>query len=117
VRRYFGEARQLRGNDMTAESATYTFTHRAVIDKAPTASGVYSIFSSQRWVYVDESDDIQKSLLAHLNDPTFCPNEFSPLSFSFQETSPAERRATLDAWLAARDPACTFRNEPSGSDD
>ena len=51
-------------------SATYMFTHRAVLEKAPKASGVYSIFTAKRWVYVGESDDIQRSLFNRLNGPT-----------------------------------------------
>ena len=43
------------------------FTHRAVLEKAPKASGVYSIFNAKRWVYAGESDDIQRSLFNRLN--------------------------------------------------
>ena len=93
---------------MTAESSDYAFTHRAVIDKAPKASGVYCIFTSKRWVYVGESDDIQQSLFSHLNEPSLCLQRFSALSFSFELTSPAERRAIVNALSAARNPACTF---------
>jgi hypothetical protein len=96
---------------MTAESAVYVFTHRAVFDKAPKASGVYSIFTSKRWVHVGETDDIQRSLFNHLNEPGSCLQRFSPLSFSFELTSPAERRTTLDVLIAARKSACL--NVPS----
>jgi hypothetical protein len=99
---------------MTAESAVYTFSHRAVIDKAPKASGVYCIFTSKRWVYVEESDDIQQSLFTHLNEPSACLHRFSPLSFSFQLTSPAVRRARLDALVAARPPACHVQDVSVG---
>ena len=91
---------------MAVESAVYVFTHRAVLDKAPKASGVYSIFSSKRWIYIGESDDIQQSLFDHLNEPGSCLRQFSPLSFSFELTSPPERRARLDALVAARKSAC-----------
>ena len=73
---------------MAAESAVYVFTPRAVFDKAPKASGVYSIFTSKRWVYVGESDDIQQSLFNHLNEPGSCLQRFSPLSFSFELKAP-----------------------------
>jgi hypothetical protein len=79
----------------------YVFTPRAEFDKAPKASDAYSIFTSKRWVYVGESDDIQQSLFNHLNQPGSCLRRFSPLSFSFELKAPAERRATLDAWIAA----------------
>ena len=41
---------------------TYMFTFEAVREKAPNASGVYSIDTPERWVYVGESDDVKQSL-------------------------------------------------------
>ena len=79
------------------KSTTYVFSHRAVLEKAPKASGVYSIFNSKRWVHVGESDDIQQSLFRLLNEPTPCLQRFSPLSFSFAPATPAERAAQLEA--------------------
>ena len=93
---------------MAAKSATYVFTHRAVLERAPKASGVYSIFNSKRWVHVGESDDIQQSLFSLLNEPNPCLQRFSSLSFSFAPSPPAERAAQLEAMVAARNPACTF---------
>jgi len=67
----------------------YVFGFRAVQDKAPSASGVYAIFTSRRWLYVGETDDIRQSLFQRLNDPDAgWPAEDRPLSFSF-ETAPA----------------------------
>lgn len=93
---------------MAAKSATYVFTHRAVLERAPKASGVYSIFNSKRWVHVGESDDIQQSLFRLLNEPNPCLHRFSSLSFSFAPSSPAERAAQMETMVAARNPACTF---------
>jgi excinuclease UvrABC nuclease subunit len=94
---------------MGTESAVYAFTHRAVIDKAPNAPGVYSIFTSKRWVYVGESDDIRQSLFTHLNEPSRCLQRFDPLSFSFEVMPVNERRAALGTLLAARTPACALK--------
>jgi hypothetical protein len=90
-------------------SATYMFTHRAVLEKAPKASGVYSIFTAKRWVYAGENDDIQRSLFNRLNRPTACLQRYSPLSFSFAVALPSDRKAQLDAMIAARSPACTAK--------
>jgi hypothetical protein len=87
----------------------YPFTHRAVIEKAPKAPGVYAIFTSKRWVHVGETDDIQQNLFAHLNEPSVCLRRFAPLSFSFESISAADRSAVLRALIAARNPACTLR--------
>ena len=88
--------------------STYVFSHRAVLENAPKASGVYSIFNSKRWVHVGESDDIQQSLFNLLNEPNPCLQRFSPLSFSFAPAPPAERAARLKTMVAARHPACTL---------
>ena len=90
-----------------AEGDDYVFTHRAVMDEAPRASGVYCIFSAKRWVYIGDSDDIQHSLFMHLNEPSGCLQRFSPLSFSFELISSSERPSRLRALTAARNPACT----------
>src|SRR5687768_11165786 len=89
------------------ESAIYTFTHRAVTDNAPKASGVYCIFTAKRWVHLGESDDVRQSLFDHLNDPAVCLQESEPLSFSFALLPAAERSAALAELMAARPPACT----------
>ena len=67
---------------------TYAFGFRAVQDKAPNAAGVYGIFTSRRWLYVGESDDIRNSLFQRLNDPDAgWSAEHGPLSFSFEAAS------------------------------
>jgi hypothetical protein len=67
---------------------TYAFGFRAVQDKAPNAAGVYGIFTSRRWLYVGESDDIRKSLFDRLNGPDAgWSAEHRPLSFSFEAAS------------------------------
>jgi hypothetical protein len=91
---------------MATNSATYVFTHRAVAENAPKASGVYVIFNSKRWVHVGESDDIQESLYRLLNEPNPCIQRFSPLSFSFAPLPAADRGAQLELMVAARNPAC-----------
>lgn len=85
---------------------TYAFTYQGVQEKAPRASGVYTIYTFQRWVYVGESDDIQQSLFRHLNEPSACMDRFGPLSFSFELASAAERVFRQQALVAELDPAC-----------
>lgn len=86
-------------------SETFMFGY-AGAGRAPTASGVYTIFSGRRWVYIGESDDIRQSLYRHLNESIPCMNEFGPVSFSF-ELAPADRRVALAQSLVARlKPAC-----------
>jgi len=64
------------------------FGYRAVQDKVPDASGLYTIYTARRWVYVGQSDDIRQSLFQHLNQPTaciHCPAGASALTLDFKE--------------------------------
>ena len=81
---------------------TYALGFRAVQDRAPDASGVYAIFTSQRWVHIGETDDIRRSLLDHLNNAD--ANGLATcgaLSFSF-EVVPAAGRVTRRCALIAQ---------------
>jgi len=85
---------------------TFAFTYQGVQEKAPKASGIYTIYTAKRWVYVGESEDIQQSLFQHLNEPSACIGEFVPLSFSFETAPAAERVSRQQALVAELEPAC-----------
>ena len=87
-----------------AGDESYAFTY-AGVHEAPNASGVYTIYSPRRWVYVGESDDIRQSLFRLLNDSTGWTNRFGPLSFSFDRLPPSERAACQHALVEALNPA------------
>jgi hypothetical protein len=87
-------------------SDTFMFGYRAVADRAPNMSGVYTIHTSRRWLYVGESDDIKQSLFAHLNAPSGCLEGRGPLSFSFEASAPEHRVDRQRALVAALSPAC-----------
>jgi len=74
---------------------TYVLGFRAVQDKAPSAAGLYGVFTSSRWLYVGESDNIRQSLFQCLNNPGACwtTTEHRPLSFAF-EMAPTVAAAT-----------------------
>ena len=85
---------------------TFTFGYRAIGDKVPTASGVYTIFTSRRWLYVGESDDMKQSLYGHLNALSSCLARRGSLSFSFEVIPPEQRVNRQRALIAALVPAC-----------
>ena len=85
---------------------TYTLGYGGVGQKAPEASGVYTIFSAARWVYVGESDDIRQSLFRHLNESAPCMARFGPLSFSFELIPAGERVARCRTVATELKPAC-----------
>lgn len=67
-------------------------------------SGVYTIFTSQRWVHVGESDNVKESLFRHLNEPSASIARLGPLSFSFEVMPAAERVGRQQALVAALAP-------------
>lgn len=85
---------------------TFAFGYRAIDDKVPTASGVYTIFTSRRWLYVGESDDMKQSLFGHLNAPSKCLARRGSLSFSFEVIAPEQRVDRQRLLIAALAPAC-----------
>jgi hypothetical protein len=87
---------------------TYAFAYLAVQAKAPSESGVYTIYTSQQWVYVGESADIRQSLFRHLNEPDACIARRGPLSFSFEMVPATERVSRQQALVTALAPACTL---------
>jgi len=85
---------------------SYAFGYRAVSEQAPSASGVYTIYTSQLWLYVGESDDIRQSLFHHLNEPGGCLARRGPLSFSFERVPAAQRPARHRALVSLLGPEC-----------
>jgi hypothetical protein len=95
-------------------SATYAFAYQAVQEKAPSASGVYTIYTSQRWLYVGESDDVQRSLFGHLNEPGPCLEQWGPLSFSFEVIPAPDRVARQQTLITTLAPACNLAASSKG---
>jgi hypothetical protein len=85
---------------------TYVFSYRAVLEKAPRASGVYLLHNARRWVYVGETGDIRESLFALLNGTLACVHREGPLLFSFETLPDARRRARQRALIAELKPVC-----------
>jgi hypothetical protein len=92
--------------DMENQEETYPFTFEAVREKAPSASGVYRIYTAHRWVYVGESDDIRQSLFRHLNEPGAPMHRYAPLSFSFELATAATRKGRREVLIEELEPAC-----------
>ena len=92
---------------MSYESGgTYTLGYGGVGQKAPEASGIYTIYSAARWIYVGEDDNIRQSLFRHLNDAARCMARFGPLSFSFELIPADERMARWRTLVTELKPAC-----------
>jgi hypothetical protein len=66
----------------------HAFTPMSVRKNAPALSGVYGLASAQEWIFVGESDDIQKKLLQHLEESGTFLKVRKPTGFTFELCSP-----------------------------
>src|SRR5664279_5132542 len=78
---------------------SFPLTRISVRAHAPNCSGVYGIFNQSQWIYVGESSDIQRRLLAHIEDTEASLKRFSPTGFSFELQPEASREARRDALI------------------
>ncbi|HSB68299.1 MAG TPA: hypothetical protein VLT62_03045 [Candidatus Methylomirabilis sp.] len=86
-----------------------------VLEKSPGRSGVYALFSGERWVYIGSSDNIQVHLLNHLNGPDPCVLQNDVTSFAY-EAIPAESRLVRQQDLIREfKPVCNGREESAAS--
>jgi len=85
---------------------TYPFGFQAVRTQVPAVSGIYTLYTSHRWIYVGESDDIRHSLFRHLNDMSGCLARRGALSFSFEIAPPSERAARRRTLVRVLSPVC-----------
>ena len=90
------------------ESGTYVLTPEAVREGAPAASGVYAIFTPERWVFIGARDDVRQALFQHLSSPDPCFQQYGPLSFSCELAAASERAGRRDALTAELRPACNI---------
>jgi len=81
------------------QGSTFALSTNSVRAHAPNSSGVYGIFNGSQWIYIGESSDIQRRLLAHLEDTEPYLKRFSPTGFSFELQSEASREARRDALI------------------
>ncbi len=73
---------------------------------APMGSGVYALYSHERWLYIGEAADIRGRLLRHLEDNDPCLAQHTPTHFAFQSVPADDRAARLQALIAEYQPIC-----------
>ncbi len=81
-------------------------TPGAVHTYAPTASGVYGISNARGWIYIGETDNIQGTLLAHLQDLETSLMKRQPTGFVFEVCDRARRPARQDRLVLEYEPTC-----------
>jgi hypothetical protein len=82
------------------------FTSNAVRIYAPAASGVYGISNAREWIYIGVADDIQDSLMTHLQDPGAALMKRKPTGFVFEICQGTRRPARQDRLVLEYEPTC-----------
>ncbi len=70
-----------------------TLTALAIHQNVPASSGVYGISNAREWLYIGQTDDLQGSLLAHLEDLGTPLMKQLPTGFVFELCEAAGRPA------------------------
>jgi excinuclease UvrABC nuclease subunit len=81
---------------------------------APVLSGVYGISNAREWIYIGESDNIQNSLLNHLQDLRTSLMKREPTGFVFEVCEQERRTSRQDRLVGEYKPACN-REAPQHS--
>ena len=89
----------------------YPFTSYGIALNAPATSGVYAICdASGNYLYFGESNDIQRRLSEHLNDPYDLPSSSGAALFAFEEwPTEALRVARQNVLIAMYSAPCNQR--------
>ena len=73
---------------------------------APMASGVYGISNAREWIYIGETDNIQGTLLSHLQELDTSLMKRRPTGFVFEVCDRANRPVRQDRLVVEYEPTC-----------
>ncbi|HSB69685.1 MAG TPA: GIY-YIG nuclease family protein [Candidatus Methylomirabilis sp.] len=93
-------------------SNRFGFKESWVLIYAPVGSGVYAIYSQERWLYIGEAEDMRGRLLRHLEGDDPCIAESRPTHFAFQSVAPQDRVARQRELIAEYRPLCNRQAGP-----
>jgi excinuclease UvrABC nuclease subunit len=83
----------------------HAWSESSINANAPQSSGVYAIYGAV-WIYIGESNDIQRNLLQHCDGDNACITHAVPSAFAFEVCNPAERVRRQAALVALFRPLC-----------
>lgn len=87
----------------------HPFTEASIRANAPSGSGVYMVYDSQRWIYIGESGDIQARLLQHVRGDNECITRMKPTMFSYELVAAHQRVAHQNELVLELRPVCNER--------
>jgi predicted GIY-YIG superfamily endonuclease len=77
-----------------SRTQSIAFTPSNIRSSVPNVGGVYGIFQAREWIYVGESEDLQRRLLEHASDLGHAMHSHHPSHFVYELTSERVRRQT-----------------------
>lgn len=90
--------------------SSYSFTQLSIILHAPARAGIYLLRTSARCIYIGESENIRKSLLAHLHGDNPWIIVWAPNRFSFELCSNGSKTELKNELQARLLPVISERN-------
>ena len=81
-----------------------SLTVASVSMNAPAAPGIYGVTNAGGWIYIGQSDNIQSSLLEHLQDNNSRLMREQPTGFVFELCGAAGRSARQDRLVLEYEP-------------
>ncbi len=89
---------------------SHSFTELSILLHAPARPGIYLLQTSARCIYIGESENIRKSLLAHLHGDLPWITVWSPSRFSFELCPDASRTELKNHLVARLQPAIGYQD-------
>jgi hypothetical protein len=86
----------------------YAWSESSIQANAPPSSGVYGIYSAV-WIYIGESNNIQRRLLEIWKGDNACIRRAIPTTFAFEVCNLSERLRRQAALIARFQPLCNQR--------
>jgi hypothetical protein len=83
-----------------------SLTPVSILANAPAGSGLYGISNAREWIYIGETDNIQATLLSHLQELDTSLMKRQPTGFVFEVCDRAGRTARQDRLVLEYEPAC-----------
>ncbi len=87
-------------------SLQFPLTRSSVLRNAPEESGVYGLYSPGRWVYIGQSFDIRRTLLAYLSGQMPAVLQWQPKYFTYELMPYKQRMARKKELVAQLQPVC-----------
>jgi len=90
-------------------AASHPWKSQTILMRVRPGSGVYAIFNTKNWIYVGESADIRRSLLAHFDGDNTCIKRNAPFGFQFESAPASKRVARKNKLIVELEPICNRR--------